>query len=157
MVPFGLSPAQFQLRYRRCLERASKHLIAELRTLFALPVPDSVADAEVQIFFGEDGLEIPSAWVYYRGDNNKVDSSDPSIFPGRAMELALGLGKMDAFHEAYFLDEEFDGLNMAANITQAWFAECWWKAGGWSYAIPVTAWVHDGFGDGLGLELSERR
>ncbi len=55
MVPFGLSTAQFQLRYKRCLERASKHLITELRTLFALPVPDSVADAEVQIFFGEDG------------------------------------------------------------------------------------------------------
>ncbi|EKU30363.1 hypothetical protein AB6N01_20020 [Alcaligenes nematophilus] len=157
MVPFGLSPAQFQQRYKRCLERASKHFIAELRTLFALPVPDSVADAEVQIFFGEDGLETPSAWIYYRGDNNKVDSNDPSIFPGRAMELSLGLGKMDAFHEDYFLDDEFDGLSIAANTIQAWFAECWWKAGGWSYAVPVTAWVHDGFGDGAGIELSERR
>ena len=128
MVPFGLSTAQFQLRYKRCLECASKHLITELRTLFALPVPDSVADAEVQIFFGEDGLETPSAWVYYSGDNNKVESSDPSIFPGRAMELSIGLGKMDAFHEDYFLDEEFDGLGIAANTTQAWFAECGWKA-----------------------------
>ncbi|MGZ9570030.1 hypothetical protein ACVTTK_11745 [Alcaligenes nematophilus] len=157
MVPFGLSPAQFQQRYKRCLERASKHFIAELRTLFALSVPDSVADAEVQIFFGEDGLETPSAWIYYRGDNNKVDSNDPSIFPGRAMELSLGLGKMDAFHEDYFLDGEFDGLSIAANTIQAWFAECWWKAGGWSYAVPVAAWVHDGFGDGAGIELSERR
>ncbi|ARP52885.1 hypothetical protein ALFP_0998 [Alcaligenes faecalis] len=139
------------------MERASKHLIAELCTLFALPVPDSVADAEVQIFFGDDGLETPSAWIYYRGDNNKVDSNDPSIFPGRAMELSIGLDRMNAFHEDYFLDEAFDGLSIAANTTKAWFAECWWKAGGWSYAVPVTVWVHDGFGDAAGIELSERR
>lgn len=119
MVPFGLSPAQFQLRYKRCLERASKHVITELRSLFTLPVPGSVVDAEVQHFFGEDGLEIPSAWIYYRGENNKVDSSDPSVFPGRALELSLGLDKMDAFHEDYFLDEDFDGLSIAANTTKA--------------------------------------
>lgn len=157
MVPFGLSTAQFQARYKRCLERASNHLISELRSLFSTPVPDSVTDAEVQIFFGEDGLETPSAWIYYSGENNKVDSSDLSIFPGRAMELSIGLDNMDAFHEDYFLDDDFDGLRIAANTTKAWFAECWWKAGGWSYAVPVAAWVHDGFGDGAGVELSERR
>lgn len=157
MVPFGLSKTQFQTRYRRCLEKASKHLINELRALFTLPVPDTVLSAEVQIFFGEDGLETPSAWIYYSGDNNKVDNNDPTIFAGRAMELSVGLEKMDAFHEDYFLDEDFDGLAIAANTTQAWFAECWWKAGGWSYAVPVVAWVHDGFGDGNGIELSEKR
>ena len=156
MVPFGLSAAQFQARYRRCLDKASTHVINKFRELFTQPVPDTVRSAEVQIFFGEDGPEIPSAWIYYSGENNKVDNSDPTIFPGRAMELSMGLDKMDAFHEDYFVDEDFDGLSIAANTTKAWFAECWWKAGGWSYPVPVMVWVHDGFGDGCGVELSER-
>ena len=156
MVPFGLNTAQFQARYRRCLDKASTHVITELRELFTQTVPDTVRSAEVQIFFGEDGLEIPSAWIYYSGENNKVDNRDPTIFPGRAMELSMGLDKMDAFHENYFVDEDFDGLSVAANTTKAWFAECWWKAGGWSYPVPVMVWVHDGFGDGSGIELSER-
>jgi hypothetical protein len=80
MIPFGLSKEQFQARYRRCLERASEHLIDELRRLFSISVPDSVKDAEVQIFLGEDGLDTPEAWIYYRGENNKVDHSDPFHF-----------------------------------------------------------------------------
>lgn len=76
MIPFGLSKEQFQARYRRCLERASKHLINELRKLLSTAIPNSIKDAEVQIFFSEDGLDTPAAWIYYRGENNKVDHSD---------------------------------------------------------------------------------
>ena len=155
MVPFGLSSAQFQARYRGCLDKASAHVIHGLRELFTQPVPDTVRSAEVQIFFGEDGLEIPSAWIYYSGENNKVDSSDLSVFAGRAMELSLGLDTMPAFDERYFTDEEFGGLDVAANTTQAWFAECWWKAGGWSYRVASEVWVHDGFGDAKAIVLSE--
>lgn len=155
MIPFGLSKEQFQARYRRCLERASQHLIDELRKLLSIAVPDSVKGAEVQIFLGEDGLDTPTAWIYYRGENNKVDHSDPSIFPGRAMELSIGLENMEPFDERYFSDEEFNGLTLAANTTKHWFAECWWKAGGWSYTVPAKVWIHDGFGDGKAVELSE--
>ena len=122
MIPFGLSKEQFQTRYRRCLELASQHLIDELRKLFSISVPNSVKDAEVQIFLGEDGLDIPTAWIYYRGENNKVDHSDLSIFPGRAMELSVGLENIEPFDERYFSDEEFNGLTLAANIIKYWFA-----------------------------------
>lgn len=157
MVPFGLSQEQFSIRYRRCLERASSHLINQLRELLHRPVPNSVKEAEVQIFLGEDGLDLPSAWIYYRGENNKVDHTDPSIFPGRALELSVGLEEMDEFDEGYFTDENFGGLTLAANLVKNWFAECWWKAGGWSYSVPVLVWVHDGFGDGKSIQLSEHR
>lgn len=120
-----------------------------------IAVPNSVKDAEVQIFLGEEGLGTPKAWIYYRGENNKVDHSDPSIFPGRAMELSLGLKSLDLFDEKYFSDAEFKALSMVANTTKYWFAECWWKAGGWSYAVSAKVWIHDGFGDGKALELSE--
>ncbi|WP_200882016.1 hypothetical protein [Nitrincola sp. A-D6] len=73
------------------------------------------------------------------------------------MELSVGLENMEPFDERYFSDEEFNGLTLAANTIKYWFAECWWKAGGWSYAVPAKVWVHDGFGDGKAVELSENR
>jgi len=157
MVPFGLSQEQFHTRYRRCLDRASSHLINQLRDLVARPAPETVQVAEVEIFMGEDGLDLPSAWIYYRGENNKVDHTDQSIFPGRAMELSIGLYEMEAFDESYFTDECFGGLAIAANTVKSWFAECWWKAGGWSYSVPCKVSIHDGFGDGKAIALSENR
>lgn len=156
MVPFGLTQAQFLSRYRRCLDLASPHLILSLREFLSLPVPSSVKDAEVQVFFGDDGLSLPSVWIYFRGENNKVDHTDQSIFPGRSMELSVGLDKMDDFDENYFTAPNFGGLDVAANAVKSWFAECWWKAGGWSYSVPAKVMVHDGFGDGKPVELSDR-
>jgi hypothetical protein len=156
MVPFGLTQEQFLVRYRRCLEQGSAHLIAYLRELIARPVPSTVKKAEVQIFFGDDGTSIPSACIYYVGENTKVDHSDQTIFPGRSLELSIGLDSMDDFDEDYFINTTFGGVNIAANATKSWFAECWWKAGGWNYAVPAEVVVHDGFGDGEYIKLSDR-
>jgi len=157
MVPFGLTQDQFSARYRRCLDHSSARLIEELRQLFGRTVPSTVRASEVQIFFGDDGLNKPAVWIYYRGDNNKVDHSDPAIFPGRSMQLSTGLECMDDFDESYFNDSLFNGLYIAANSVKLWFAECWWKAGGWAYPIPVKLKVHDDFGDGTTIDLSEHR
>jgi len=157
VVPFGLSQQQFVARYRRCLDRASAHLIAELRTLFDRPVPSTVKTAEVEIFLGEDGLGRPSAWIYYSGENNRVDRSDLSIFPGRSLELSIGLESIEEFDDRYFTNKDFGGLPLAANTLKAWFAECWWKAGGWSYPVPTKVSIHDGFGDGRSIQLSTDR
>ncbi|PXF28836.1 hypothetical protein WH50_24115 [Pokkaliibacter plantistimulans] len=154
MMPFGLTAAQFQRRYRTALEQASAQLISQLRALLTLPLPDAVREAEVQLFFNEDGVDIPSAWIYFQGKNNRVDNADPGIFPGRSMPLSLGLDEMEAFDERY-LDDESMGLGLMADTVKAWFAECWWKAGGWSYAIPCQLSVHDGWGDGSTIALSE--
>ena len=155
MVPFRLSPKQFRERYARCLERVTPGVIAELRSLFARSVPGNVRTAEVGIFVGEDDPYLPSAWIYYRGDNNKVDRTDPSIHSGLSFELALGLETLDGFDDRFFTDEKFGGLDIVANALQTWLAECWWKAGGWSYALPVAFHVHDGYGEGNTVKLSE--
>jgi len=157
MVPFGLSHEQFLSRYRRCLDKTAPRFITEIRALLSLAVPATVKDAEVQIFMGDDGLDSPSTWIYFTGENNKVDNSDLSVFPGRSKEIPCGLENMEEFEESYFTDEGFDGLTLAANALKAWVAECWWKAGGWSYPIPVSVVVHDGFGDGKSIALSENR
>ncbi len=72
------------------------------------------------------------------------------------MELSIGLDVMEDFDENYFTNPEFGGLDIAANSVKSWFAECWRKAGGWSYAVPTEVAVHDGFGDGKSIELSDR-
>lgn len=157
MVPFGLTQEQFISRYRKFLELASSKFISQLREVLKTPVPDSVTSAEVQIFFGDDGLSTPNAWIYFDGKNKKIDHKDQSIFPGRALDLALQVEGADDFDERYFTDETFGGLSIVANTVKSWFAECWWKAGGWSYPIKVEVWIHDGFGDGKSIILTENR
>lgn len=157
MVPFGLAPAQFLARYRRCLDRAAPHLIAELRALIARPVPATVRQAEVQIFMSEDGEAAPAAWIYFTGPDNRVDRSDKaSIFAGQSLEIACGLDGMDQFDARYFTDDDYGGLHLSANAAKAWFAECWWKAGGWTYPVPASVLVHDDRGDGNAIALAER-
>lgn len=153
MVPFGLTNEQFATRYRRVLEKVSDSSIERIATILRLPVPPTVLAADIEIFMGEDG-GAPGAWIYFRGENNRVDSHDPAIFPGRSMDLVLDLAGLAGFDERYFDPEQFPGMDTAANVIKAWLAECWWKAGGWSYAVPTTLRVHDDYGDGTIVKLS---
>lgn len=155
MIPFGLSPEQFRERYRRDLQRAAPGVIQHLRETLRQPLEEGLRDGEIQLFLGEDGRDAAEAWLYLNGASNRVDASDPRLFPGKALDLALGLGHAPDFDEAYFADG-FGGVDLLADTLQAWFAECWWKAGGWAWPIPLWLHVHDGFGDGRGIALTER-
>ena len=157
MIPYGLTQEQFARRYRRWLDKASAGLIDELRTLLARTLPPTVTSAEVQLFLGDDGRDDPKAWLYFDGHDKKVDQSDHSIFPGRALEIRLGLGATPDFDGRYFEGGDFPGVDLQADSLKAWFAECWWKAGGWAYALPAALDVHDQFGDGERIALTERR
>ncbi|SHG37864.1 hypothetical protein [Massilia sp. CF038] len=154
MIPFRLNKLQFQDRYRGCLNRLSVQAIKEIQQLLTRPVPSDIKAAEVQIFVGVDDPYLPSAWIYFEGKNNRVDPTDMSIFPRRSIELGLGLGTLEEFDDRYFTDN-FGGKDIVANVLKTWFAECWWKAGGWSYAVPATVSVHDQYGDASAIELSE--
>lgn len=157
MIPYGLTQEQFVRRYRRWLDTASAKLIEELRKLFAAQVPSTVTSAEMQIFLGDGGRDGPSAWIYFDGLNKKVDNSDTSIFPGRALEIQLGLGSMPDFDDRYFDSDAFPGVDLQADTLKTWFAECWWKAGGWAYALPAEIAIHDDIGDGERIILTECR
>jgi len=159
MVPFGLTESQFVSRYRRELDRVSSAIIAILRELFARAVNDDVKAAHVEVFLDEYGGE-PAVWIYYRGENNKIDHKDTSLFAGRSLELLLPLAALAEFDERYFVsledgEVEFPGLTLAGNTIKSWFAECWWKAGGWAYSLPTTLAVHDDRGDGNVVNLTE--
>ncbi|KJJ98823.1 hypothetical protein UB43_15835 [Pseudomonas sp. 21] len=154
MIPYGLSPEQFRTRYQRFLQRAAPVTIDKLRTLLQRSLPDESLTGEVQLFLGEDGLDSSEAWLYLRGENNKVDAADPGLFAGKALDLQLPLENTPEFDAAYF-GEDFDGVALIANTLKAWFAECWWKAGGWSWPVALTLNVHDEFGDGERIALTE--
>lgn len=152
MIPFGLGEDEFSTRYCLELERVSQAAVELLRLHLARPVNPDVRQAELEIFLDEYG-GAPSAWIYYRGRNNKVDRTDQSLFAGSSLDLALPLNGLAEFDERYFRGE-FRGLHLAALALKRWFSECWWKAGGRTYAVPVTLGVHDGFGDGKVVQLS---
>ncbi|WP_259758946.1 hypothetical protein [Pseudomonas sp. GCEP-101] len=154
MIPYGLTPDQFCRRYRRYLQRSTPTTIAALRALLVRPLPDQPLRGDVQLFLGENGLDTPDAWLYLSGENNKVDASDPTLFAGKALDLQLGLEDAPEFDPAYF-EEDFQGVALIANTLKSWFAECWWKAGGWSWPVALTLAVHDGFGDGERIPLTE--
>lgn len=156
MIPFGLTEKQFLIKYGKCLDKSARFFINELRELFTKPIPPTVSHAEVEIFLNDHNDAVtPDAAIYYSGENNKVDQNDQSIFAGRVISLPFGIEKMALFDPKYFDEEFFDGKNLIADTVKTWFAECWWKAGGWSYPISVTLHVHDDFGDGTIVNLTE--
>lgn len=143
MVPYGLNQEQFVSMYQRKLDRLSDQTIRALRELLTLPLRQGVDEAHLEIFPDEYG-GAPSIWAYWRGKSNKVDHVDQSLFPGRSLELDLELKDLAEIDEQYFVGpDEFPGLQLIASLLSRWLAESWWKAGGWTYPVPVTLAVHD--------------
>lgn len=156
MIPFGLTAEQFTKRYRHSLEKASPFLINQLQVLYQIPVPQTITAASVEIFLSDSGYDAPSASIYFDGKNKKVAHTDTSIFPGRAMDIPLGLEKAEEVEQHYYQDDNFPGLVLMAKLLKEWFAECWWKAGGWAYPLSVYVIVHDALDDeGQEIALTE--
>jgi hypothetical protein len=153
-IPFGLTAQQFTTRFRGLLEKHSPVLIAELRSVFAMPIGPGVTSASIEIFLDEYGEKGPGVGMYFEGKNKKVDHSDLSIFPGRYLALAEYLRGLPSFDPRYYSSEGFGALDIQADVTKAWFAEWWWKAGGWSYPLPVDVRVHDDHGNGESIPLA---
>lgn len=156
-IPFGLSEDQFATRFRGMLEKHSSALITEMRELLGKPIGNDVTSASIEIFLDEYGESGPSIGIYFDGPNKRVDNSDQSIFPGRHIPLAEFARKLEPFDNTYFTDEDFGGLHIQADVAKTWFAEWWWKAGGWDYAIPLEITVHDDYGDGDSIQLAPGR
>ena len=154
MVPYGLNQEQFVSMYQRKLDRLSDQVIRALRDLLAVPLGDGIDEAHLEVFPDDYG-GAPSIWAYWRGKNNKIDHGDQSLFPGRSLELDLDLRDLAEIDEQYFVEpDKFPGLQLTADLLSRWLAESWWKAGGWTYPVPVTLAVHD-FGSYGWVQLSK--
>jgi hypothetical protein len=153
-IPFGLSADQFAARFRGLLEKHSPALIRELREVLAMPIGEGVTSAHIEIFLNADGEFGPGVGMYFDGENKKVDHADRSIFPGRHLPIGEYLHRLPAFDPRYYSDYDFGALSIQGDVCKTWFAEWWWKAGGWSYPLKVDIDVHDGYGDGNGILLA---
>lgn len=154
MIPFGLTEGQFAVRYRGILDRQTRSAVRTIREVLAKTVPDDVLSAQVEVFLDDTGHGAPAVWMYFSGRNTRISKSDESIFPGRALKFELDLAALATFDEAYFASD-FNGLGTAADLMRQWVAECWWKAGGWTYPLPVVLAIHDGWGSGELVSLTD--
>ena len=154
MIPFGLTEGQFSDRYRGILNRQEKAAVAEVRRVLALTLPDDVLSAEVVVFLDDSGYGAPAVRMNFAGNNTRISKAYPSIHPGGGLRFGFDLSGLADFDEEYFT-ADFNGLGLAADVMRQWVAECWWKAGGWGYKVPVVLSVHDGWGNGELVSLSE--
>jgi len=125
-----------------------------LQAQLARPLQPGVTHIEVMLHLEPDDEPPLSAWIHHLGPHNKVDAADPTLHAGRSMALALDFAGLDRFDPRFYRDEDFGGLAIAAGVFKTWFAECWWKAGGWACPVPVALAVHEGLGDGQVVTLA---
>jgi len=131
--------------FRDSLEKMSDGLIEQIHGFIERPVANDVDAAEFQIFPDEYCDGASSIWMYFSGANNKVDSTDDRLFAGRSLEFLSDFSALPTLDlESY---EDFDYTNSLLGLIQDWFSECWWKAGGWYYPVPVMIMGHEGFGN----------
>lgn len=143
-----IDSSDFALWCTSRLSSRNEHAMQTLGNTLDQKVPPEVTGAEIQIFLQDEG-GAPDIWMYFDGKNKKIRKSDLSIYPGRSMCLDLGLEVLSEL--------ESENNHDAANIVKQWFSDCWYSVGGLEYSVPVTLSVHDGWGDGKYLILTNRK
>jgi len=130
----------------RSLDGLSDQSVQCIRDFLRQPLSAAVLSVEFQLFVDAENYGAPSIFAYFIGDNLKTSE--------RSCEIPLNLNELEELDDRYFTDFKFGGVNLIADVLKSWFAECWWKAGGWEFGVPVVLDVHDGFGDGRRVQLT---
>ncbi len=141
-LPNGMSVDSISRAYNRALQRHSPQLIEEIKSFLARDIPEDVKEATVEVFPDEYGDGYASIGLYLAGKTYKNISF---------AEYANDLPSIDI--ESY--SEEVNIPHLVVDLVKQWFAECWWKACGWDYSLPVELLGHDGFGDGDSIKLTK--
>jgi hypothetical protein len=139
--------------YRQKLQKLSDSLIEKIHEFIKISPEESVESAEFQVFPDEYGEGESTIWMYFEGKDKKIDKNDQRLFAGRSLEMYSDFSSLPTLDiEAY---EDLNFPNMIADLIIEWFAECWWKAGGWYYPVPVEIFGHEGFGSGEIIPLTK--
>lgn len=126
--------------YIKELHRYSDQLINEIKQFLHTPMIDNVTSGTVEVFPDEDGDGVLSIGLYL-----KAELTHYIPFTEDVKDLPM----IDV--SAY---EEESLVGLIVDLTQQWFAESWWKAGGWDYSLPLMVYGHDGFGSGDLIKLT---
>jgi len=124
-------------------ERHSIRLIDEIKLFLIEPISSDVTKATVEVFPDEYGDGYISIGLY-------LDS------PNGAKHIAFAEYVNDLpLIDVQSYEEEFSIPDLIVDCAKQWFSECWWKACGWDFMIPVELYGHDGFGDGNSIKLTK--
>ena len=135
---------QFVEGVRQYLNALHTPLLAELRQLIALPLPDDLAVLSFEVF--SDGFTDRFPVVAYPMDSEASQLNWPEL--GEGDELLKGaVTYPESFEESFKVRGRFpfDAWSLAThNALIPWFAQVWLEAGGGAFPIPATIGHHDG-------------
>jgi hypothetical protein len=156
-LPSTLTERQIVDVYRRLLDARTAILIDAFRTLLARPRTKEVERATMAVFPDEYGDGFVNVGLSFAGSAVRTASDDATIFAGAHVSLGEGVERLPFIDVGAYHDRDIPLANMVVDLIKGWCAECWWKAGGYDYDIPVILVGHDGFGDGEIIPLTEKR
>lgn len=120
------------------VRKHSDQIIEKLCNLMQQPLEASVEDVE---FSAHIPFELagghPNIWFYLNGKNKLVGSNIPGYYAGNSWNFytPTDIPCFDGSNQVRF--DDYGYPNAIADIILKWFAECWWKAGGWFYDVPA--------------------
>ncbi len=141
-LPQGMPIDAIERVYIKELDRYSDQLINEIKDFLKIPLKEDVIEGSVEIFPDEYGDGFLSIGLYL-----KSELTNHISFVDNVKDLPM----IDLIN----YDEE-NLVDLIVDITQRWFAESWWKAGGWEYKLPLKVYGHDGFGSGIVIDLTKQ-
>ena len=139
-LPPGMSIDSIKRVYRQELDRYSTQLILEIKEFLKEPIQKNIINGEVEIFPDEYGDGYLSIGLYLKGEKTQHIT-----FVNQVKDLPM----IDL--------NEYENENLPdlfVYLTQRWFAESWWKAGGWDYYLPIKLHGHEDFGYGEIINLT---
>lgn len=128
--------------YLKELDRHSARLIGEIKDFLLIPISDDVTSATAEVFPDEYGDGYTSIGLYLAGKTTKH-----TPFAEYVNDLPL----IDV--ESY--EEDISIPDLVVDHVKQWFAECWWKACGWEYELPLEIYGHESFGNGNSIKLTK--
>jgi hypothetical protein len=139
-LPKGMPLQSIQRAYIKEIERHSNELISEIKSFLSKTADSDFKSAHIEIFPDEYGEGCTSIGLYLFSNVSKH------------IPLAQYLNDLPIIDIDDDPEENIPGL--IVDIVKQWFAECWWKAGGWDFPIPVVLSGHEGFGNGELIQLT---
>ena len=139
-LPTGMSEESIRKVYDKELSRHSDQLIEEIKAYLTKPIYSDVTSATVEVFPDEYGDGYTTIGLYLSGDKT-------THVPFAEYVDDLPLIDVESYADEIHIP------NMVVDLTKQWFAECWWKACGWGYKLPMEIYGHEDSGDGNSIQL----
>ncbi len=152
-LPPNIPDKKIEEIYRQELEKLSDGLIDQLHEFIKIIPEYCVDSAEFLVFPDEYCQGDAYIQMYFKGKKKKIDKNDKRLLAGQSLEMYSNFKSLPTLNLNAYKNINFPDL--LTDLIIEWFAECWWKAGGWYYPIPVEIFGGEGFGCGEIITLTK--